>query len=622
MALKFEIIGNSLVVTETADGTVKLERPASDVFGVCELNQFKIFTRTQRNDILLSADYSSLVDSTGAALTKSTLTTFFRNKLGFNKAGSSALTTIQGTFDVGQTLTAVVADGVIATGFQWYRDNAAIAGATKSTYLLQDIDQGKVIRVTLTGLVVSSTNTDATPALTSARPTAMQASPLGSANGGKRSLSTAHNSSQMAMAAADTTDSVVEFSNVSFFDTATTAEYVSPDTLEVRGYVFTPGGAYGADTWSPRTFTGPLAVGATGANMSAPATESALYLIKFSSGELRWATLTFNSAAITWRKGLKQAATENYGFKAPNSNYWDRTQITENGNPVIVLPGGVKTYKRLVVPGAKQKKGIPAYVNWYVNKQGGGTFMLPAQQLPNGEDELFNGLQEALYDNATDYSNQYFGKDPWRTGTYGTGSFRGILSGLNPTNMSYRPVTVWGDSLISFLTSYMQVWLHKWGVPNKIISKAGQAPGDFATQSVIRKQMVDKGVLIIQLGINGPDVNAVKALIALGRSLGFTYIIYILPSNKTSSSNGYIDEDGQTQDLVTGPFNTAMRALEGQPDGPDRIWDGNAAVAGTDPTKLKANASTDGTHYTTLGRDLQVSYFDAQNYIADLALPA
>lgn len=534
------------------------------------------------------------------------------------------LVSMTGTYEVGQVLTAVVADGVIATGFQWYRDNNPIAGANKNTYQLQDIDQGKVIKPGLTGFTAAAKNTTSTPLITDARPSAMQASPLGSANGGKRSMTTAHNSSQMSLAAANTTASVVEFSNVSIFDTDSAAEYVTPDTLEVSGYVYTPGGAYGADAWSARNFAVGSApgVGATSATLSAAATESALYLIKFSNNELRWVTVTSGQTTATWRKGLKTAATLSYGFKAPNSNYWDKTQITENGNPIIVLPGGVKTYKRLIVPGAMQKKGVPAYVNWYVNKQGGGTYMLPAQQLPNGQDELSNGLQEALYDNNGDFSGQYFGKDPWRTGTFGTGSFRGVLSGINPTDMSSRPVTIWGDSIIAFLTSYMQVWLHKWKVPFKLLSKAGESPSSFLTQSVIRQQMVDKGVLIIQLGINGPDVAAVKALIALGRSLGFTKIIYILPSNKTGSSNGFIDEPGQTQDLVTGPFIAAMRALEGQPDGPDRVWDGNTAVAGIDPTKLKPNVSVDGTHYTDLGRDLQVAHFDANNYINDLAIPA
>lgn len=93
MALKFEIIGNNLVVTDTADSTVKLERPAADVFGLCEANQYKILTRAQRNDELLKGDYSNLVDSSGAALDAASLRSFFRSNLAFNSAGSAASTT-------------------------------------------------------------------------------------------------------------------------------------------------------------------------------------------------------------------------------------------------------------------------------------------------------------------------------------------------------------------------------------------------------------------------------------------------------------------------------------------------------------------------------------------------
>lgn len=94
MALKFEIIGNNLVVTDTADNSVKLERPSADVFGVCEAGKFKIFTRTSRNDVVLEGDYTSLINSAGSALDATSLRSFFRSNLGFSKAGSSALTTL------------------------------------------------------------------------------------------------------------------------------------------------------------------------------------------------------------------------------------------------------------------------------------------------------------------------------------------------------------------------------------------------------------------------------------------------------------------------------------------------------------------------------------------------
>lgn len=158
MALKFEIIGNNLVVTETSDSTVKLERPASDVFGVCETNQFKIFTRTQRNDELLKGGYANLVDGSGAALNKAALTTFFRSNLGFSSAGASALTTITGSFTTGSTLTANLATGVVVSGYQWYRDGVEIPGATNSTYVLVNADINKQISVQVSGVSFSKSS--------------------------------------------------------------------------------------------------------------------------------------------------------------------------------------------------------------------------------------------------------------------------------------------------------------------------------------------------------------------------------------------------------------------------------------------------------------------------------
>jgi hypothetical protein len=87
MALKFEIIGNNLVVTDTADNSVKLERPAADVYAICETDKFKLVTRTDRNDILLTKDYTGLVDSANTGFSKDTFTNFCRHSLGALKQG-------------------------------------------------------------------------------------------------------------------------------------------------------------------------------------------------------------------------------------------------------------------------------------------------------------------------------------------------------------------------------------------------------------------------------------------------------------------------------------------------------------------------------------------------------
>lgn len=61
---------------------------------------------------------------------------------------------ISGTPKIGVTLTAKVGDWSPSKGnsyaYQWYRDGAAIEGATKSTYRLKEVDRGAEIRVKVT----------------------------------------------------------------------------------------------------------------------------------------------------------------------------------------------------------------------------------------------------------------------------------------------------------------------------------------------------------------------------------------------------------------------------------------------------------------------------------------
>ena len=60
---------------------------------------------------------------------------------------------ITGNFEVGQTLTAELAAGWTAGGYQWTRDGSNISGATGSTYLLQSADAGKAVTCKVSGLV-------------------------------------------------------------------------------------------------------------------------------------------------------------------------------------------------------------------------------------------------------------------------------------------------------------------------------------------------------------------------------------------------------------------------------------------------------------------------------------
>lgn len=624
MALKFEIIGNSLVVTETADGTVKLERPASDVFGVCELNQFKIFTRTQRVDILLSADYSSLVDSTGAALTKSTLTTFFRNKLGFNKAGSSALTTIQGTFGVGQTLTAVVADGVIATGFQWYRANAdgsnltAIAGATKNTYLQQDIDQGKVITVRLTGFIVSATNADAIPSLSSARPAFMQASPIGAS--GSFRLVTGHNSVCMFRAAADVDGVELTISNAILYESGTASEAYPPDgyDLQVNCEFFTPTWPYVETT---RNFNAPLAAGATTGTLTGNAPGSTLEYCRFSNGDWRWIRLTGGSPNVTWDQPLSSAAASN-----PKTLQTSRRgSFTLDGNPNVVLKGGQFSIIQPIMTGLNIKRNDPVYVEFYVSRVGGGSFLLPGNMPANWQDDLANGLLEAYNDSVTNSSQTRFGSPPWYSIAGGATMFRPMaLRGFNLQNNIYRPVTIYTDSIGNFSKSWVQRLMHRLGVPYVNYGKAGQTISQLTDPAnPISPYIADKGAAIIQIGRNMWNLPALQQAWAMARARGHTKIIQVLPPPITNTTDNGATEANQTQDTTTSALFAEIYALVGTENGPHAVWPVYDAVKGVDPFKWAAGYSSESgqlVHPNDTGSLAIVNFAIANNWANDLAL--
>lgn len=101
MALRIELIGNNLVITDTGDSSVKFERPAADVYAAIDPDKFKIITRTDRADVLYSHDYTGLVNAAGTALDKAALTTFCRTSLGFKKGGSSSSNNVPSVVSVG-----------------------------------------------------------------------------------------------------------------------------------------------------------------------------------------------------------------------------------------------------------------------------------------------------------------------------------------------------------------------------------------------------------------------------------------------------------------------------------------------------------------------------------------
>lgn len=64
---------------------------------------------------------------------------------------------ITGTNTVGSVLTAALATGWSATGFQWTRDGSNISGATSATYTLVSADSSHTVGVVVTGLVYAPT---------------------------------------------------------------------------------------------------------------------------------------------------------------------------------------------------------------------------------------------------------------------------------------------------------------------------------------------------------------------------------------------------------------------------------------------------------------------------------
>lgn len=64
---------------------------------------------------------------------------------------------ITGTFEVGETLTAELADGWTAGGYQWTREGTDISGAVSANYTLGAADLGKVVSCKVSGLVYGPT---------------------------------------------------------------------------------------------------------------------------------------------------------------------------------------------------------------------------------------------------------------------------------------------------------------------------------------------------------------------------------------------------------------------------------------------------------------------------------
>jgi len=140
MAKKFEIIENSLVVTDTISGAILLDAPKSDVYhdvDALEKNsKVKIYDTSgvnPRSSGLATYDLSETTDSGGTPFTEATFLAFSRANLGFNTASGGSEAN-NGFADYNDGLTAITP--IVLTANVWTDvTNDKLGAFTNETYL-------------------------------------------------------------------------------------------------------------------------------------------------------------------------------------------------------------------------------------------------------------------------------------------------------------------------------------------------------------------------------------------------------------------------------------------------------------------------------------------------------
>lgn len=446
-------------------------------------------------------------------------------------------------------------------------------------------------------------------------PFALQASPLGATTGAQRTLSVRHNSMTSYLAVGGASQIEVALSNVSIFGDPD-AEVVTPNSITVSGYVYTPGGTNGVASWQNRTANAAVVAGATSLTTTAsPATANGLHLIRFSTGEIRFGNTTVGSSTYTWAKGLKSNATTAVQIKQPNSVYWTQTPITFAGGATsMTFTGGVKQlYKANLT--ATVTAGLPFIVALSVVPQAGGSYSLPCQMVPNSIDYLSDGLLESYQDNATDFTGTYFGTSPWVNMQGALGTYKPLaVRAFTPSTMSKQTTTIWGDSISTNIAGWVQFFMHDNQIPYVHLGKAGESPASFLTQNEIRSQLNSGSVLLCQLGRNGYNLSSLQALWAAGRAAGYTKIIQVLPPPQTTSTDGWTTEANQSSDTNTDVVNQQVLDRVGQAAGPDAVIDTYTPCKGTDPLKWAVGYTDDGTHPNNTGIAAIRAYCVSQGY--------
>lgn len=441
-------------------------------------------------------------------------------------------------------------------------------------------------------------------------PAFMQAAALGLQGSARTISSGGHNAVTMWRAACDYDSVEILISNAIIWASATTSETFPADgsTLLVEGTLWTPTFPYVETT---RNFTNSFAVGATGGTLTSNAPGSTLEYCVFSSGEARWIKLTGSSTAVTWDAPLTATAASN-----PRTRAFTSTPITFGGNAAATLTGGQLSAVKTVVTGLNGKRGDPMYINWYVSKSGGGSFQLPANQPANWQDTLGVGLLEAFNDSVTNSKNTRFGSPPWYAIAGGTNQFRPIaVRAFNRANNTKVPVTIIGDSIGTFLGSWVQRFCHANYIPYVNLCKAGEASASFIAGSTVRQQAFSNGVAFCEMGRNAWSLSSMQTLWAFLRQKGYSRIIQVLPPPQTTSgTNNWSTEATQNPDTVTLGVNAQIRALVGTFGGPDAIIDTYTPCQGVDPQKWAGGYTDDGTHPNDTGVSAILAYAASQGY--------
>lgn len=440
----------------------------------------------------------------------------------------------------------------------------------------------------------------------------MPASPVGYI-GSFRTIATSHNAINAFRSGCDTTSINLHLSNCVYFESQNLEEAFPPDgyNLVVKGNFYYPAKPYVKNT---RNFVaGGLAAGATNGTLTANAPGSTIEYVEFSNGDCRYVKYTGSQNTCSWDQPLSSAASS-------TARFWQVTSvpILFDGSATGILEGGKFSTLIPRIDGVDIRANDPCYAIVNISRQGGGSFLLPANQPAIAIDQYQTGLLESYTDSATDSTGTRLGSPPWYALAQGANMFRiNAITVNNVSNALAGDCDVIGDSIGSVQYSWVQKCLHKNKIRFNNFSKAGGTFSQFLNSiNPVRRQFLSSKTVFFEMGINEWNITSCMNAWAWARSVGYTNIIQVLPPNNTAAgSTGFDSEATQVADTTTQVTNALVVAKLGQPDGPTRIIDMNTPCRGVDPQKRAVGSTNDGVHIPEAWVDsVIVPWFDTQGY--------